>query len=109
MSLYLFAYVLPIVATLLTVPLALGKVPPNRFYGFRTQKTPSSPAIWYPANRIMGWFMIAANALPVCFDGGLWSLHPEWPQEMLLLWMVGAGLLSVLAASILSLFYLRKL
>jgi len=38
----------------LGIPLALGKVPPNAWYGFRTAKTLSSAAIWYPANRSAG-------------------------------------------------------
>jgi len=38
----------------INVPLALGKIPPNWFYGFRTRKTLSSPEIWYPANRAAG-------------------------------------------------------
>ena len=37
-----------------SIPLALGKVPPNWLYGFRTRKTMSSPEIWYPANRALG-------------------------------------------------------
>ena len=38
----------------LGVPLALGRVPPNGSYGFRTPKTLSSPDVWYAANRIQG-------------------------------------------------------
>ena len=45
----------------LGIPLALGKVPPNLFYGFRTPKTLSSPEIWYPANRSMGIDMTIAG------------------------------------------------
>jgi uncharacterized membrane protein len=45
----------------LGIPLALGKVPPNLFYGFRTSKTLSSPEIWYPANRSLGADMTVAG------------------------------------------------
>lgn len=38
----------------LSIPLVLGKVPPNSFYGCRTRKTLSDPDIWYKANRISG-------------------------------------------------------
>ena len=37
-----------------SIPLILGKVPPNTIYGFRTAKTLSDPEIWYEANRISG-------------------------------------------------------
>ncbi|MCW3100634.1 MAG: SdpI/YhfL protein family [Chthonomonadaceae bacterium] len=39
---------------LLARPLIKRRVKPNRFYGFRTPKTLSSPAIWYPANEFSG-------------------------------------------------------
>jgi len=35
----------------ISVPIVLGMVPPNRFYGVRTRRTLSSDEIWYPANR----------------------------------------------------------
>lgn len=38
----------------ISIPLILGKVPPNSFYGCRTTKTLSDPKIWYEANRISG-------------------------------------------------------
>jgi uncharacterized membrane protein len=105
----IIGYLLPIVFAALAAPLALGKVPPNGFYGFRTPKTLSSPDIWYPANRIAGWLMIAAAALAICFNLVLSSMHPEWPDEKLVLWMTGTGTTLLLLAGVLSLFYLRKL
>jgi uncharacterized membrane protein len=42
------------VFVLISLPLILRLVPPNRFYGFRTPKTRSDSAIWYPANRSVG-------------------------------------------------------
>ena len=38
----------------ISVPLIMGKVPPNWFYGFRTRKTLSDSKIWYEANRLSG-------------------------------------------------------
>jgi hypothetical protein len=34
----------------ISIPLFLGKIPPNKFYGFRTRKTLSNDQIWYAAN-----------------------------------------------------------
>lgn len=47
----------------LAIPLVLGKVPPNRIYGFRTPKTLSDPSIWYAANRFAGKATIAFSAV----------------------------------------------
>ena len=43
---------------LLGIPLAKGKVRPNRLYGFRTKKTLSDESVWYIANRYAGKFMM---------------------------------------------------
>ena len=44
-------------------PLALERVPPNPFYGFRTKKTLSNPRIWYAVNRVSGFDFIIAGAI----------------------------------------------
>jgi uncharacterized membrane protein len=36
------------------IPLALGKVPRNSLYGFRTRAALSDDRIWYPTNRALG-------------------------------------------------------
>ena len=54
---------------LLSIPLIIGIVPRNRFYGIRTRKTLSDDAIWYPANRFGGWALIIASCL---------YLRPAW-------------------------------
>src|SRR5687767_5234373 len=48
---------------LLGAPLALEKVAPNRWYGFRTRKTLASASVWYPINRVLGWDLLAAGAV----------------------------------------------
>jgi len=47
----------------LSVPLIQKRVPPNRFYGFRTPKTLSDPKIWYEVNHISGIDLFLAGAL----------------------------------------------
>ncbi len=46
-----------------SLPMALGIVRPNRFYGFRTRKTLSDERIWYAANKVMGRDMVIAGAV----------------------------------------------
>jgi uncharacterized membrane protein len=38
----------------LGIPLALGKVKPNSFYGFRVAKTMDDEAVWYKVNSFTG-------------------------------------------------------
>ena len=47
----------------LGIPLKQGRVPPNRFYGFRTPRTLRDEKIWYPANRVLGIDMIRAGVV----------------------------------------------
>ena len=39
------------VLILLSIPLILGRIAPNRWYGFRVKRTIENPSVWYPANR----------------------------------------------------------
>lgn len=43
------------------LPLIMGKVKPNRWYGFRTRKTLSNTRVWYPANKVMGYDILLAG------------------------------------------------
>ena len=99
----------PLLALALAVPLILEKVPPNNTYGFRTSKTLSAPEIWYPANRVAGWFMFGAAAVSLCFNLALWRAFPEWPLEKMTGWMTGGTLIPLAIALIASFIYLRRL
>ena len=48
---------------LISVPLILGKVGPNPWYGFRVKKTLDDPVAWYAANRYAAWWMLVAVGL----------------------------------------------
>lgn len=45
----------------LGVPLILKRVPPNPWYEFRTEKTFSNQNIWYAANRVAGYDLVAVG------------------------------------------------
>ena len=45
---------LPVITIATALPLALQKVPPNLWYGFRTRRTLSDPNVWYRANYLGG-------------------------------------------------------
>ncbi|MGE5109380.1 MAG: SdpI family protein [Acidobacteriaceae bacterium] len=62
---------LPIVNILISLPLCLRLVPSNRFYGFRTRKTLSSPEIWYEANYKGGVGLIVASMIALASRAAL--------------------------------------
>ena len=43
------------------IPCSQGWVRPNRLYGFRTPKTLHDPDVWYPTNRVAGYWGIATG------------------------------------------------
>jgi uncharacterized membrane protein len=46
-------------------PLKQGRVPPNRFYGFRTPRTLANEQIWYEVNRVTGIDMVRGGVVIV--------------------------------------------
>ncbi len=52
-----------VIFLLLSIPLILGLVPPNRGYGIRTPKTLSEPRFWYSANRFGGWTLLVSSLI----------------------------------------------
>ncbi len=70
------------------VPLWLGKVSPNRFYGFRTPLTVNQPEMWYPINAIAGRDLVISGLLSslLVLAGDFWTLGPDEPL-FLALWL----------------------
>ena len=57
-------FAIPAVALfILAIPLVLGLIPRNRFYGMRTARTLSDERAWYAANRVAGIAVMAASAV----------------------------------------------
>ena len=69
----------------LGVPLALGRVPPNGTYGFRTRKTRSSAEVWYAANRVQGIDLCVGGVLIAALTVALYVLWPSAPASQLVL------------------------
>jgi uncharacterized membrane protein len=51
------------VLALVSLPLIIGLIPPNRYFGFRNAKTLGDSAIWYRANRFAGFVVLSASAI----------------------------------------------
>src|SRR5262245_2984893 len=52
-----------LVFVVISIPFILGIVPPNSLSGFRVAKTFSGEMIWYAANRVMGYDLLAAGVV----------------------------------------------
>jgi uncharacterized membrane protein len=72
----------------LGIPLLSGRVPPNFWYGCRTQKTLSDEKIWYAVNRVTGQdliiagiMLIASSLVIFAFWGGM---NPDYAVLILL-------------------------
>ena len=108
MAVHLVAYIVPLIVAAVSVPMLLGRVPPNQLYGYRTRKTLSSPDIWYKANRVAGRNMFAAGALALIVNLCLWALL-ERPEKALTLWMANVLTALLVLSCVVSYLQVRRL
>ena len=87
-----------------SVPLILGVVPPNNFYGFRTTKTLANPELWFRANRFAGVALLIAALI----SAAVFLAVPEYASGRSL---VGLFILitPLIAAVALSFAYVRRI
>ncbi len=81
---------------LVSIPLLLRWVPPNRFYGFRTAATFSDRALWYDANALNGRHLFGLGLVMVSLEFVL----PLSIRDVTLSTVGVVGLLVVLVADI---------
>jgi uncharacterized membrane protein len=82
----------------ISIPTILGRVPPNRYYGFRTKKTLSDPRIWYEANRLSGHDLLIAGAVVTASSLALLVLAQRWKPEYVLFTLLAVMSLSLAGA-----------
>lgn len=61
------------IIAVVSIPLMLDAVPPNRFYGFRTRQTLTNRELWFRANRFAGSALFIASMT----SAAIFALHPE--------------------------------
>jgi len=103
-------FLVPAVLILIaSVPLVLGLVPRNRFYGIRTCKTLSYDSAWYPANRFGGWALILSCSIYLLVS---WLIpYSKTADNNFTIWSIHfTGFLFPLSAGIIiTLVYCRRL
>ncbi len=66
------------VTVVVSIPLIVGWIPPNRWYGVRLPESSTSEENWYSINRLGGWVMIVWGAAMIGY--GVYAqvcLRPE--------------------------------
>jgi len=94
---------------LASVPMIIERVPPNRWYGFRTPRTQSDPKVWYPANRIAGQYLAFAGLLIELATLGVALFRKQITTETGAIILIIVGIGSIAAATILSFLALRRI
>jgi uncharacterized membrane protein len=77
------------------IPLLLGRVPPNMWYGCRTNKTLSDKRIWYAVNRVTGQDIILAGVLVIISSLVVFAFGSALSSNAATVVMVSVILLSV--------------
>jgi uncharacterized membrane protein len=79
----------------LGIPLLLGRVPPNMWYGCRTNKTLSNEGIWYAVNRVTGQDTILAGVITIISSLVVFAFGSALSSNAATVVMVSVILLSV--------------
>ena len=74
----------------LGIPLKNDRVPPNRFYGFRTPRTLTDENVWYPVNRVLGVDMIRGGIAIMAVSLVLLAVRGFITSETAVMVLVGA-------------------
>ena len=92
-----------------SLPLVLGVVPKNRWYGIRTVKTMKDDRVWYSANRFGGWTFIVSGIIYLG-TAGLFHYNKSAPNNFSI-WAIHLAAFGLpLAVSVfLTLRHIRKL
>jgi uncharacterized membrane protein len=79
----------------LSIPLIQKRVPPNRYYGFRTARTLSDPKIWYEVNSLSGTDLFVAGALITISSLTMLVLAQDWRPERVVITLLSVMVLSL--------------
>jgi hypothetical protein len=91
---------------IISIPLILRKIGPNRWYGFRIKKTLDDPAVWYPVNAYAAKRLLVVG-LASSVSAVLLFFVPDLGLTTYALACAGVSLGGLLVTIIQSLLYLR--
>lgn len=91
------------IIAVVSVPLMLNVVPPNRVYGFRTQQTLTNRELWFRANRFAGCALFIASVT----SAAIFAVRPEYASGRSAVGLV-VFLVPLVAALVACFAYLRR-
>jgi hypothetical protein len=104
---YLFVFS-GILLMALSVPMILGKIPPNGWYGFRVKKTMENPEIWYPVNAYSGKWLLAISLVMILAAVGFYSI-PGVPVDFYAYIIMGVWAVGFTVAMVASIRFMNSL
>ena len=93
----------------LAIPLVAGKIGRNQWYGFRTPKTLSGDAIWYPANHAAGLNLIIAGVVVLLTAVILFLVKDRLTASSITLIIVIVTVVALITAIVKSLMFVSNL
>lgn len=93
MLITIFLLIVLVLAGLAAVPLMLGLVPPNPYYGWPARSTPAKPDLWKDVNMFLGRAVVIAASLAALLlmaYNGTW-LRSGWAQLVLVVVALAAA------------------
>ena len=93
----------------LSIPLIEDRVPPNRYYGFRTPKTLSDPEIWYKVNRISGADLFLGGAVITISSLMMLVLAQAWQPQHVAITLLLVMVFSLTGATLHGYLVLRRM
>ena len=79
----------------LGIPLALNKIKPNTFYGYRVAKTLRDESVWYRVNKFAGGAFIGSGLAIIALVLIVLWLGNRFPLGPVALQLLGAGIILV--------------
>jgi uncharacterized membrane protein len=92
----------------LSIPMILGKIPPNGLYGFRVKKTMENPHIWYKVNTYSGKWLLGVG-LVMTLAAVVFSFIPGLTLDGYSYTMLAVWVILFAAMMIASIRYLKSL
>jgi hypothetical protein len=93
----------------MSIPMILGVIPPNWYYGFRVSKTVSNEKIWYQVNNYFGKDSLIAGVIVTVTALLLWRFGAGLSEEAIVMISLIVILIPMSVSIIRGFLYLNKL
>lgn len=93
----------------LSIPLILGKIDPNPYYGIHIDKSLEAGEKWYAINRYGGWALIISGILMLIGNAILFAFRKKLRNKLYLGIFVGIMMICVLVAAAITTVYANQL